>query len=437
MVRYPTATQRTESLLPRLLYVLLDGVGDRPDPTLGGKTPLEAAQTPSLDTLASRGVSGLVHSVGEKVSPESDIAVFNMLGYSFGDDYFGRGVVEALGLGLDFRTGDLALRANFATLRDDGTIGDRRAGRDLTREETTLLAKGITEQVKLPGASTFQFEPTVGHRAVLTIRVPGTKLSANIGNTDPAYARVGGMGVAKEGLATLKPERSVPLDDSPVARWSADLVNAFSEKAHEILQTHPVNHARRRTGKMAANVILLRDAGNTRPSLTPIPEKYGLRFACLLDMPVEKGVALLTGMDQHHGGAVDDYEYKATQALRLLADYEAVYVHIKGPDEPGHDGLSEEKKKVIEDLDSRFFTPIKQHILTGALSLIVSADHATPCQLKAHSSDPVPLLVTGPGIRSDGTKRFTESAARRGSLGVLRGVDVLPRALRLLAQELG
>ncbi|MBI2184529.1 MAG: 2,3-bisphosphoglycerate-independent phosphoglycerate mutase [Thaumarchaeota archaeon] len=415
--------------MPSLLYVLLDGVGDRPDPALSGKTPLESAHTPSLDSLASKGLSGIVHSVGKDISPESDIAVFNMLGYSFGNDYFGRGVVEALGLGLDFKTGDLALRANFATLRDDGTIGDRRAGRDLTNEEADTLAKTIRDKVRLSGGAKIQFEHTVGHRAVLTIRVEGRKLSANIDNTDPAYARIGGMGVAKEGLNVLKPQKSIPLDDDAASHLSAELVNEFTDKARDVLGLHLVNNARRQKGKMPANIVLLRDAGNVYPRLTPISKKYGLSFACLLDMPVEKGVANLTGMAQQDGGKVDDYGYKARHAVRLLKKFDAVYLHIKGPDEPGHDGLSEEKKQVIEDVDSHFFSIIRDHVQAGDFALAVSADHATPCQLKAHSADPVPLLVSGGRVKGDGTKRFTESNAKNGSLGVLRGVDVLKTVL--------
>ncbi|MBI4258670.1 MAG: 2,3-bisphosphoglycerate-independent phosphoglycerate mutase [Thaumarchaeota archaeon] len=408
---------------------MLDGVGDRPDPVLSGKTPLEAARTPSLDHLASKGISGIVQSVGKDISPESDIAVFNMLGYSFGNEYFGRGVVEALGLGLDFKTGDLALRANFATLRPDGTIGDRRAGRDLTSEDADALAKAIREHVRLSGADRIQFEHTVGHRAVLTIRVEGKRLSANIENTDPAYARVGGMGVAKEGLTILKPQKSTPLDQDDASRLSAELVNEFTEKASRVLDRHQVNKTRREKGKLPANIVLLRDAGNIYPTLTPISKKYNLSFACLLDMPVEKGVANLTGMTQHDGGKIDDYEYKARQAVKLLREFDAVYIHIKGPDEPGHDGLSEEKKQVIEEVDSEFFSIIKDHVQASEFALAVSADHATPCQLKAHSADPVPLIVSGGRVKGDGTKRFTESNAKDGSIGLLRGVDVLKTVL--------
>ncbi len=418
--------------MPKLLYVLLDGVGDRPDPKLGGRTPLGAARTPSLDLLASKGASGLVYSVGEHISPESDIAVFNMLGYSFGNEYFGRGVVEAIGRGLDFKTGDLALRANFATLKDDGTIGDRRAGRDLTKEEAEALAKAVREEVRLPSGAQLQFEHTVGHRAVLAIRVKGKRLSANIDNTDPAYSRIGGMGVAKEGLAVLRVQRSAPLDADGSSRLSAELVNEFTDRARLVLEAHPVNKERRKKGKMPANIILLRDAGNIYPSLMPVKEKYGLNFACLLDMPVEKGIARVTGMSQHDGGEVDDYAYKSAQAGVLLRRYDVVYVHIKGPDEPGHDGMSEEKKQIIEDIDVQFFKSIMDQVLSGKFALVLSADHATPCQLKSHSADPVPLLVTGGRVKSDGTRRFTESAAKSGSLGVLRGIEVLPKALSIV-----
>ncbi|MEM2955910.1 MAG: hypothetical protein QXM25_04255, partial [Nitrososphaerales archaeon] len=178
----------------RLVYVLLDGVGDRPDPRLNYVTPLEAAYTPNLDSLARKGFSGLVYPVGKSIAPESDIAVFNMLGYEFKEGYVGRGVIEVIGSGVDFKDGDLALRANFATIDKGMNILDRRAGRDLSSEEAKILAESINKQVKLSHPKTsFKFVSTVAHRAALSIRVKGVLLSSNISNSDPAYLRLKGI----------------------------------------------------------------------------------------------------------------------------------------------------------------------------------------------------------------------------------------------------
>jgi len=173
-------------------YVLLDGCGDRPVPSLNYTTPLEAAYTPNLDRIAAKSRLGSVTTVGKGIAPESDIAVFNMLGYSFDQGYPGRGVIEAVGCGLEVRNGNLALRANLASARG-GRIIDRRAGRDVTQQEAEFLARDLNS-ITLDGAR-FEFKATISYRGVLVIRAD-EPLSAPISNTDPAYARVGGFGAA-------------------------------------------------------------------------------------------------------------------------------------------------------------------------------------------------------------------------------------------------
>ncbi|MEM3437102.1 MAG: alkaline phosphatase family protein [Nitrososphaerales archaeon] len=418
--------------MKKLIYILLDGVGDRPDPELNYVTPLEAAYTPNLDFLARKGKSGLVYPVGKDISPESDIAVFNMLSYEFKEGYVGRGVIEAIGAGINFKDGDLALRANFATIDKDMTILDRRAGRDLSSEEARTLAESINKQVKLsyPKAY-FEFLSTIAHRATLVIRVEGIVLSSNISNSDPAYTRFKGIGVAKADKKILKLQKVRALDDKFESKLSANLVNEFTEKSIEILKNHPVNLFREKNGKKPANAILLRDAGNSLPKLKRLDEKYGLKFACLLDMPVEKGIARLTGMVEIESGGIKDYEIKAQKVSNLLEVYDCVYVHIKGPDEPGHDGDAILKKKVIEEIDSKFFGNLLKLIDLDKVIIAVSADHSTPCQIKNHSADPVPLLISGNKITKDGTCRFTEKEASKGSLKTLIGAKVLPLIISL------
>ncbi len=417
--------------MKRLLYILLDGVGDRPNPELNYTTPLEAALTPNLDALARQGVKGLVYPVDKGVSPESDIAVFSMLGYDVYTDYPGRGVIEALGLDLDFRSGDLAVRANFATIDELGRIVDRRVGRGLSDEEAKMLAQAVNEQVNLKGAS-FRFVHSIGHRAVLVIRVEGEALSGMVSNTDPAYERVGKLGVAKEGKISPYMQKAEPLEDSRGAELAADLINEFNKQALKVLKEHTVNQERVKRGQMPANAILLRDAGSTLPAIKPIYERLKLRFAALTDMPVEKGVAKITGMQSFEAGGVRDYAAKARKALELLSRFSGVYVHLKGPDEPGHDGNPWVKKKVLEEIDQLFFSRLLLNIDLDQVVVVISADHATPCTLKAHSSDPVPLLITGGKAGKDGLCRFTEKDCAKGRLGSLLGRDVLERASTFL-----
>ena len=172
----------------KIVYVLLDGVGDLPHPDLDGKTPLEAAVTTNMDKLAKNGVMGQVISVGKGIAPESDIAVFNMLGYKFQhSDYAGRGVIEAIGIGVDFKDGDLALRGNFATLDNEERIIDRRAGRTIERDDAEKISKEIENEIKFSNANaSVVVAPTIGHRIIVRLR-DDKPLSSEITNTDPAY----------------------------------------------------------------------------------------------------------------------------------------------------------------------------------------------------------------------------------------------------------
>ncbi|MGZ4155456.1 MAG: alkaline phosphatase family protein, partial [Actinomycetota bacterium] len=182
--------------MTKLLYVCLDGLGDDPIPELDGRTPLEAAPTPNLDELAARGRTGTVVTVGPGIAPESDIGVFGILGYDPHEEHPGRGVLEAIGIGMDFRDGDLAYRINFATC-EWPEIVDRRVGRNLTSDEAHALAAEVNERLTLPGA-TFDLRATVEHRGALVIRADDGQLSAAVTNTDPAYKREGHLGVALE-----------------------------------------------------------------------------------------------------------------------------------------------------------------------------------------------------------------------------------------------
>src|SRR5262245_20320028 len=278
----------------RLLYVCLDGLADDPIPELGDRTPLEAARTPFMDSLARQGRTGLVTTVGPGIAPESDIAVFAILGYDPREEHPGRGVVEAVGVGMDFRDGELAYRVNFATA-DWPEIVDRRVGRDLTSEEAHALAGEVNQRLSLPGA-TFDLRATVEHRGALVIRSDDGSLSAEVTNTDPAYRKEGHLGVA---LETFEPvvARSEPLEDSDEARHAAELTNAFVEGAARILDASDINAERRRAGKLPGNLILTRDGGDHRPSLQPIKERFGPSWGCFVEMPVERGIAILLGLE--------------------------------------------------------------------------------------------------------------------------------------------
>jgi len=422
----------------RMVYVLLDGVGDLPHPDLNGKTPLDAATTPNLDKLAKNGVIGEVISVGKGIAPESDIAVFNMLGYKFHHiDYVGRGVIEAIGVGIDFKDGDLALRGNFSTLDSEGVIVDRRAGRKIEREDALEIAKEIEKKIKfsVPNTSVV-VAPTIGHRVTVRIRCEGKPLSAYITNTDPAYARVAGVGIAKAVTDFMKIEKCHPLNDSESANLTAKLVNEFTEQTLSIMNESVVNKRRKENGKKLLNSILLRDAGNRYPVVTPINEMYSMNFSCIVDMPVELGISEVLKMKPFQAGGLTDYEEKAKVAVKAMETQNAIYVHLKGPDEFGHDGDANGKMKNIEEIDKRFFGTLLDNIDTKRISVIVSADHSTPCINRGHSDDPVPILVSGDSIMNDGTLRVTENEAKKGSIGLIEGAQVVKTALNLIKSQI-
>jgi 2,3-bisphosphoglycerate-independent phosphoglycerate mutase len=417
----------------KLLYVCLDGLGDEPHPDLGDRTPVEAARTPFLDDLARRGSQGLVHTVGKDIAPESDIAVFAILGYDPAEEHPGRGVLEALGAGMEYRDGDLAHRVNFATA-DGEEIVDRRVGRDLTTEDAQALAAEVNERLELPNA-TFSLQATVEHRGAVMIRSAEGPLSANVSNTDPAYAKIGSLGVALEEFE----ERvmwSEPLDDSEEARRSAELTNEFVRGSARVLNDSEVNRRRQQEGRLPGNLILTRDAGDHIPHPQPIKDRFGPSWGCFVEMPVERGIAMVLGMGEVLAPATPDpaerYSAWASLAAEALGGYDALYVHIKGPDVPAHDGRALDKRDICEVIDSAFFAEVAARMDPANVVIAVTADHATSCLRKAHTADPVPLVVAGPGITADGTSTFGERAAADGALGTMRGVDILPRLTKLL-----
>jgi len=419
-----------------MVYVLLDGVGDLPHPNLVGKTPLDAASTPNLDRLAKNGTMGQVITVGKGIAPESDIAVFNMLGYKFKhDDYAGRGVVEAIGIGIDFKDGDLALRGNFATLNGDGVIIDRRAGRKIEKQDTETVSNEIEEKIKFSDENaTAIITPTIGHRLVIRIR-SNCALSSNISNTDPAYVRVAGMGIAKAVTDFLKIEKCLPLDEESHTKLASKLVNELTEQSLDIMKKSEVNERRKENDKKLLNGILLRDAGNIYPKVTPINDLHSMKFSCIVDMPVEIGISEILKMKTYDAGGLTDYEEKAKVAAKAMDEQNAVYVHLKGPDEFGHDGDAQGKMENIEEIDKRFFGTLLDNIDSSKVAVIVSADHSTPCINRGHSADPVPLLISGDMVTNDDTQRFTEIEAKKGRIGLIDGAQVITTGIDVIKSQ--
>jgi len=426
--------------MKKLFYIVLDGLGDLPTEKIEGKTPLEFADTPNMDKLAKCGKTGLMYPVAAKIAPQSDVAVISILGYDPDEYYTGRGPLESYAEGLIVNNGDLALRVNFAT-GEGSNIIDRRVGRDLSTEEANQLAQAINAEVKLTIVpAMFEFKSTIGHRGVLVIRSREGKLCGEIENVDPAYYRKGKLGVAKEKFDDIVQE-SKPVggyENNPEAKNAAKLVNEFVKKSHDVLDNHPINKKRASEGKLKGNLILARDAGDCLPKFPSFKERFGINFATFVEMPVERGIAKLMDIEivelpQPSGDLAADYQLRAKMALDEIKNYDGLYIHIKGPDEPAHDGKVKEKIESIELIDQNFFAPLLTELdLTQAI-IAVTADHSTPCIKKSHSDDPVPLLIAGGDIAADNTADFSEKECAKGSLGLIeKGTELMPKLLSLL-----
>jgi len=391
----------------KIMFIILDGVGDKPCKELGGKTPLEVAETPNLDRLAREGVCGSVR-ISEK-PPESDEGHLALFGYNLKKHYPGRGPIEAAGVGLTLQRGDVAFRANMATVDERMIIVDRRAGRIETTEPFAKKANGM----EIDGVK-FLLKAGNAHRMALVMRGPG--LSDKISNTDPH----------EEGKAVLASE---PLDGSDNAKLTARLLNEFLSKTHEMFDAMPENQERIARKMKPANQILTRGAGYYRP-IPPFKNKYKLKACCVTGGGLYLGLGRLMGMKPLEaigatGDAKTDIQCKLTTAMRGLKQYDFAYVHIKGTDIFGHDGDANGKRRFIEKVDRSM--PVL-HSFDGVI--VVTADHSTPCVLKDHSSDPVPIVISR-GLERDRISRFSESACALGSLGRIEARDVMPAVLRL------
>lgn len=419
----------------KVILVILDGVADRPCKELNGKTPLEAAKTPNLDFFTEQGKTGYMYSVKEKVAPESDVAITSILGYNPYKYFTGRGPLEAFGSGIKIEDGDLALRTNFATIKivnNKKMLVDRRAGRTLTTKEAEILADAINKNLKLKFPFTdksipFIFKSTFQHRGVLILK---GGFSDNISNTDPAYIKSGSFGVA------VKVKDEIPsakaLDDEETTHLTANIINNFVDQSYQILNNHAVNKERVKKGILPANVILTRDAGSKLPNFPKKKELWG----AIVSLPLEKALAKLSGMHilkfkyptlntfdvykNLYDGLATEIFYSKKYIKKKFKKYDCFYVHFKETDIPGHDGLPLEKKKMIEMIDRDFFSFARQ---LKNIILVVTADHATPCSLKSHSDDAVPLLIYGKG--KDKVKRFNEKECQKGSIGKVYGQNLL------------
>lgn len=381
---------------------------------LGNKTPLEAAFTPNLDRLAKNGKTGLMYVLGKGVRPNSDEAHLVLFGYDLGKDYPGRGPIEAAGVGIKLQEGDIAIRANLATVDKDLHVIDRRAGRI---EDSHGFVKDL-DGMEIEGVK-FILKPGTGHRGVLVMR--GKGLSDKISNSDVHYVTEDNILKNWEGLPVNVIK---PLDNSAEANFTATVLEKFLKKTHEILEKNSLNIEKGQKGEPKANYLLTRGPGYFK-QLQSFKEKWGKSACCIAGAGLYKGLGVLAGMDLINvDGATGlpntNVLAKITAAKEQINHYDFVFTHIKPADIFGENGDFKGKRDFIEKIDQAL-----DSLEECGATVCLTADHSTPCRLKDHSTDPVPVLINGPGTVGDETHKFSESECKKGSLGEFEGKDLL------------
>ena len=381
--------------------ILGDGMADYPVPALGGRTPLEVADTPAMDLLAKTGKVGLVKTVPDGYKPGSDVANLGALGYDAKVCYTGRSPLEALSMGIDMKEDDVALRTNLVTLSEeenfeDKTMKDYSAGEITTAEARELVA---FLQEKL-GDERFSFHPGVSYRHCLIIAHGSTDMQLTPPH-DISGKRIG--------------------EHLPKGDFAAELT-ALIKRANALLSEHPINKKRVLNGQNPANSIWFWGQG-TRPALENFEQRYGLKGGMVSAVDLLKGIAKGAGMksvdvEGATGTLSTNFAGKAKAACDLLdGGCDFVFVHLEAPDECGHQGDLEGKIKAIECVDGKILAPVLEHLRASGedFAVMVMPDHFTPVSLLTHSREPVPFLMYASfRILGDGRAYNEKSAAESG-----------------------
>jgi 2,3-bisphosphoglycerate-independent phosphoglycerate mutase len=401
-----TASQTTPEEWHPTLLLIIDGLPDRPVRELGGRTPLQAAETPVLDRLAREGRSGLADPVAPGVVPDTAAGTLALLGQS--PLALKRGPVEAIGAGLSLSAGDVALRGNFATVDASGQVIDRRAGR--IRVEAAQLAEAIDRLPLAHGLSRdveVRARVATEHRLAIVIR--GEGLSPDIEGSDPG-----------EGALPAEPLTPRPIDpNNSRAIRTARVLALFEKAAREVLEAHPINAERRRRGLPPANAVLTRGAGRIH-RLIPLEESgLPLRIVCISGDRTVLGLTSWLGAhtitsDEMTANLDTDLAAKFDAAVTELERNDLVILHVKGADIAAHDRRPEQKVAFLESIDAQLGRLLERH--KAPLRVAVASDHATLSESGQHAADPLPVMIWGPGIKADEVGAFDEQSAANGAL---------------------
>ncbi len=393
----------------KYIVVLGDGMADQPLEELGGKTPLEYAQTPQMDALAKKGSIGMVRTVPEGMSPGSDTANLSVLGYDPKIYYSGRSPLEALNIGVDLKNGDVAVRANLVTLSEEEEEYEKKrildhSSDEISTEEAAQLLEAVREVLE---DERFQFYVGTSYRHCL---------------------------VWKQGMVLpLTPPHDIRGKQITEYLPQEPSFLEMQKKSYEILKNHPVNVKRREQGLNPANSLWFWGAG-TKPALSPFEEKFGKKGAMISAVDLLKGIAVGTSMknitvEGANGGLHTNYEGKAQAALQVLLEEgcDFAYIHVEAPDEMGHQGSIEKKIQAIQYLDQRVIRVVKEGMDASGedYRMLILPDHPTPICVKTHTSDPVPYLLYDSGKEEKHDWLYNEAEAEKSGNRVAKGHELM------------
>lgn len=398
----------------KYLVILGDGMADRPMESLGGQTPLEYANTPMMDELASKGETGMVHTIPDGMKPGSDTANLSVLGYDPRRFYSGRSPLEALSIGVPMKDTDIALRCNLVTLSEEEqeyagrTIVDHSSG-EISTEESTVLLEAVRRELE---TERFHFYAGTSYRHCLIWE--GGEVTDLVAPHDVLGQKTG--------------------DHLP----ENEQLRAMMEKSYEILVDHPVNTERRRRGLNPANSCWFWGAG-TKPALYPFEERTHKKGAMISAVDLLKGIAVGTSMkvitvEGANGGLDTNYEGKAQAAVDVLTSggCDFVYVHLEAPDEMGHQGSVERKIRAIENLDRRLIKPVVEGLRAAGeeFRMMVLPDHPTPVSIRTHSAENVPYLLYDSTAERRRVARYNEREAAETGILMEEGHKLIDRLLQ-------
>ena len=395
----------------KYIIILGDGMADEPIATLGNKTPLQVANKPNIDKIATLGCCGMLDTIPKGFAPGSEIANLSVLGYNVAEVFEGRGSLEAASMGISIEPGEMAMRCNLICI-ENGKIKNHSAGH-ISNEEASELIQFLQKEL---GNEKINFYPGVSYRHLLKVKGGNKELICTPPHDVPGTPFADVM---------IRPQ-------TDAAKATADLLNNLTLRSQALLENHPVNLKRAAAGKDKANSIWLWSPGY-KPNMETLLKMRNLKSGSVISaVDLIRGIGVYAGLKVIHvEGATGlyntNYEGKAQAAIDALRNDDFVYLHVEASDEAGHEGNIDLKIKTIEYLDARIVKPIFEEVSTWEepVTIAILPDHPTPCAIKTHTNSPIPFVIYKPGKKADSVTVYDEFSARKGSYGLIKGAEFI------------